>query len=77
MNGFIGKHNPLYGVCGVPGKGKNGADPWTESEFYGRAVPEFATNLRHWERYGIVRDSCVEIGCGGGRMTRCLQTVFS
>ncbi len=72
-----GNQDPLYGVCGVLGKSKTNRDPWEEADFYGRAIPEFATNLRHWEMYGMVRESCVEIGCGAGRMTSCLQSVFS
>ena len=74
---YWGQHDPFYGVCSVLGKSKTNANPWTETDFYERAIPEFATNLRHWEQYGIVRESCVEIGCGAGRMTRCLQSVFS
>ena len=42
-----------------------------------RAILTFESILRHWEEYVVVRDSCVEIGCGVGRVTRCLQSVFS
>jgi ubiquinone/menaquinone biosynthesis C-methylase UbiE len=74
---YWGERDPLYGVLSVPGRSKTNANPWTEREFYEQAIPEFATNLRHWEQYGLVRESCVEVGCGAGRMTRCLQTVFA
>jgi SAM-dependent methyltransferase len=66
----------MYGVLSVQGRGKAHSNPWTTSDFYDQAVPEFATNLRHWEQYGLINDSCVEVGCGAGRMTRRLQTVF-
>ncbi len=72
-----GYRDPLYGVCSILGKSRSNPDPWTEQDFYDRAMPEFQTNFRHWEQYGVVRESCVEIGCGAGRMTRCLQKVFS
>src|SRR6202035_2651796 len=73
---YWGDVDPLYGVVSLLGKSKTNADPWTEEDFYERGIPTFESTLRHWEEYGIVRDSCVEIGCGVGRMTRCLQSVF-
>ena len=71
-----GEHDPLYGVMSVLGKSRTNKSPWTEDDFYASATSEFAVNFRNWERYGVVRDAVVEIGCGAGRMTRCLQTVF-
>jgi ubiquinone/menaquinone biosynthesis C-methylase UbiE len=73
---YWGQRDPLYGVLSVHGKSKTNASPWTEEEFYAQAIPEFAVNLRHWNSYGLVPEACVEIGCGAGRMTRRLQTVF-
>ena len=73
---YWGDTDPMYGVLSVLGKSKTNAKPWTEEEFYAQAKDEFATNLKHWRQYGIVPESCVEIGCGAGRMTRCLQEVF-
>jgi SAM-dependent methyltransferase len=72
-----GQTDPLYGVCSVLGKSRSNREPWTEEAFYATAVEEFATNLRHWTQYGLVAESCVEIGCGAGRMTRRLETTFS
>jgi ubiquinone/menaquinone biosynthesis C-methylase UbiE len=74
---YWGDSDPFYGVLSVPGKNTRDADPWKEEEFYAQAIPEFAVNLRHWESYGLIPEACVEIGCGAGRMTRCLQTVFA
>jgi SAM-dependent methyltransferase len=74
---YWGDSDPFYGVLSVPGKNTRDADPWKEEEFYAQAIPEFAVNLRHWESYGLVPEACVEIGCGAGRMTRRLQTVFA
>src|SRR6266508_3870877 len=59
-----GQTDPLYGVCSVLGKSRSNREPWTEEAFYATAVEEFATNLRHWKQYGLVAESCVEIGCG-------------
>ena len=74
---YWGERDPLYGVLSVAGKSRSNENPWTEEEFYQQAIPEFETNFQHWEQYGVVRESCVEVGSGAGRMTRCLQSVFS
>jgi SAM-dependent methyltransferase len=73
---YWGEVDPLFGVCSLQGKSRTNRDPWNEDDFYAQAKEEFATNLKHWRQYGMVTESCVEIGCGAGRMTRCLQDVF-
>jgi ubiquinone/menaquinone biosynthesis C-methylase UbiE len=73
---YWGVVDALYGVCSVLGKSRTNRSPWTEDDFYRAGAEEFATNLRHWNEYGRVATSCVEIGCGVGRMTSRLQQVF-
>src|SRR5215813_11597829 len=73
---YWGKTDPLYGVSSVLGKSKTNEDPWTDEEFYSRGEPDWRDCIHHWEHYGVNPDSCVEVGCGAGRLTRCLQTYF-
>lgn len=74
---FWGKWDPLYGVSSVAGKGRLAGTPWTDEEFYSRSQPEWEMMLKQWRSYGLDTSSCVEIGCGAGRMTTCLQKTFS
>ncbi|MGH9904954.1 MAG: class I SAM-dependent methyltransferase, partial [Pyrinomonadaceae bacterium] len=73
---YWGQTDPLYGVSSVLGKSKTNENPWTDEEFYSRGEPDWRDCLHHWEHYGVKRDSCLEVGCGAGRLTRCLQTYF-
>src|SRR5215210_3122690 len=68
--------DPLYGVSTVAGRERNGARPWTLPEFYAAGETAWAVWLRHWEQYGRRPDSCLEIGCGAGRITRQLVQSF-
>ena len=71
-----GKADPLFGVAAWRGKRKDGPAPWTEGEFLATGAEEWEGYRRYWERYGVDRDVCVEIGCGAGRMTRPLAHYF-
>ena len=73
---FWGKTDPLWGVASHRGWERTGANPWTDAEFYQTGEAEWAVFRRRWERFGFDRESCLEIGCGAGRMTRALATTF-
>jgi ubiquinone/menaquinone biosynthesis C-methylase UbiE len=66
--------DPLYDIAAVPGKrGK-----WTTDDFYALGVADWAEFRRHWEHYspGGISGTCLEIGCGAGRMTTALAPDF-
>jgi ubiquinone/menaquinone biosynthesis C-methylase UbiE len=68
--------DPLWGVASWPGKEKSGVSPWTEEEFYELGESDWRDSLGQWQQYGIHTESCIEVGCGAGRMTRQLATSF-
>jgi ubiquinone/menaquinone biosynthesis C-methylase UbiE len=71
-----GKDDPLWGVASWANKQKGGASPWTEEEFYRLGESDWQDFLGHWRQYGINTQSCLEIGCGAGRITRQLARSF-
>jgi ubiquinone/menaquinone biosynthesis C-methylase UbiE len=71
-----GKADPLWAVAAKPDKQKDGPKPWTEQEFYALGESDWQDFLYHWRQYGINTQSCLEIGCGAGRMTRQLARSF-
>jgi len=71
-----GKDDPLFGVAAWAGKEKAGASPWTEEEFYAVGESDWHDFLRHWQHYGVSKLSCLEIGCGAGRLTKQLALSF-
>ena len=73
---FWGKHDPLWGVASHPGRERTGANPWNDQDFYRTGLADWQGFLRRWERFGLERESCVEIGCGAGRLTKALATTF-
>ena len=70
------KVDPLFGVATLPGREKTGANPWTEQDFYDYGKLIWSEYLPVWQQYGQNPESCVEIGCGAGRMTRQLAAHF-
>lgn len=71
-----GQMDPLYAVATCPERNKDGLTPWSDSAFYALGKPDWEDFRARWEQYGLDRDSCVEIGCGAGRMTRQLVEDF-
>src|SRR5690242_16045210 len=72
-----GKRDPLWGVASHKGREKDGANPWTDDEFY--ALGEDWTRIyeRAWRtRGGTFGGTVVEIGCGAGRITQMLAHAF-
>jgi ubiquinone/menaquinone biosynthesis C-methylase UbiE len=74
---YWGRVDPLYGVSTVVGKSKSSSSPWTDEEFYSKGELDWPDFQHHWQHYGLNPDSCLEVGCGAGRMTRCLQKYFT
>ena len=71
-----GKDDPFYGVSSCQDREKAGAFPWTVEDFYEYGRRVWAEVSPHWDRYGCVRNTCVEVGCGAGRLTKQLATEF-
>jgi ubiquinone/menaquinone biosynthesis C-methylase UbiE len=71
-----GAVDPLWGVSSWPGKTRADKNPWADEEFYALGESDWSDFVRHWERYGLEKSSCVEIGCGAGRITAHLVRDF-
>ena len=71
-----GRMDPLWSVASWDGKQRNGPSPWTPGELLALGAADFRDVLRHWRHFGMTPGTCVEIGCGAGRMTTQLVTVF-
>ncbi len=72
-----GKHDPLWAVASWANKHKGGTSPWTEEEFYRLGESDWQSFLAHWRQYGLSTQSCLEIGCGAGRITKQLAKAFN
>jgi SAM-dependent methyltransferase len=63
----------LYHVLGWPGK----EGRWTEEEFYATGVSDWEDFERHWLHFEpSLGGTCVEIGCGVGRLSAPLAGTF-
>lgn len=71
-----GKADPLWSVASWPGRQAGGASPWTPEDFINLGVSDFGDIRAHWDHFGLQPGTCVEIGCGAGRMTKPLLSVF-
>jgi len=71
-----GIYDPLWGVAAWTGKNKDGANPWTENEFYKLGESDWEDFSAQWEQFGVNRNSVLEIGCGAGRITMPLAKYF-
>jgi ubiquinone/menaquinone biosynthesis C-methylase UbiE len=71
-----GEIDPLFGVASWQDKGLGGSAPWTDQEFYQLGESDWDDFAGHWEMYGVGRESCLEIGCGAGRITMQLAQYF-
>jgi ubiquinone/menaquinone biosynthesis C-methylase UbiE len=69
----LARLDPLYVVAAWPGR--RGA--WTPEDFYAVGDSDVADAVARWRRYEpSLQGTCVEVGCGAGRMTRSLTGVF-
>ena len=64
-----GKEDPLWSVASWPGRQKTGPNPWSRDDFYALGKSDWNDFRLRWRRYGLETRSCVEIGCGAGRIT--------
>jgi len=71
-----GEIDPLFGVASWQSKERDGAHPWTDKEFFQLGESDWKDFAKHWELYGVNRESCLEIGCGAGRLTMQLVSYF-
>ncbi len=71
-----GKLDPLYAVATAQGKAKSDSDPWSDNAFFQSGQQAWQLFRRHWQGYGLVRETCLEIGCGAGRLTKWLADDF-
>lgn len=72
-----GKEDPLWAVSTWPGKERNGPDPWSSEELDALGKSDWSDFRTRWERYGVIKASCLEIGCGVGRITAHLGQDFA
>lgn len=72
-----GEIDPLFGVATWQNKERDGSNPWTDRDFYQLGESDWKDFARHWEMYGVNRKSCLEIGCGAGRITMQLASYFN
>jgi SAM-dependent methyltransferase len=72
-----GKKDPLFGVASWQGAQRGGDAAWTDEAFYELGRADWEVFERHWQRYGLDGSSCLEIGCGAGRITRHLAGTFA
>jgi len=71
-----GELDPLFGVSSWRNKNKEGTNPWTNEDFYKLGESDWIDFRRRWEKYGVNNESCIEIGCGAGRITMQLASYF-
>jgi len=71
-----GRDDPLWAAASWLDKQKDGASPWTEEEFYALGESDWHDFFAQWRQYGLSTESCLEIGCGPGRITRSLARCF-
>jgi len=71
-----GQRDPLFAVASWKGREKDGVDPWTPTDFYALGASDWEDFAPHWRQYGWDTDSCLEIGCGTGRITSPLARHF-
>jgi len=71
-----GDADPLWGVATWKGRRRGESDAWQDAEFYRFGASDWSDFVRRWERFGLDKTSCVEIGCGAGRITASLVHDF-
>lgn len=70
------KHDPLFAIATCAERNKDGAAPWSDADFYALGKSDWDDFHAKWRQYGLKYDSCAEIGCGAGRITKQLGKVF-
>lgn len=67
----------MYAVATWQGREHDGPNPWTIDDLRAAGRSDCSDIMRHWNHYGrIDGGTCVEIGCGSGRLTSALIEHF-
>lgn len=72
-----GKTDPFWAVSTWKDKEVTGSEPWTANEFYAYGAKDWADFQEQLRQYGYQSGSCLEIGCGAGRLTKHLAATFN
>ena len=72
-----GEVDPLWAVASWAGKEARSESAWTEEEFFALGRQDWTDFVSHWRRYGVTPGSCVEVGCGAGRLTAPMSEFFA
>jgi ubiquinone/menaquinone biosynthesis C-methylase UbiE len=72
-----GELDPLWAVASWPDRQKGRLSEWTDDDFYDTGKSDWADFLRQWEQYGLTKNTCLEVGCGAGRITKHLAHSFA
>jgi ubiquinone/menaquinone biosynthesis C-methylase UbiE len=71
-----GKQDPLYGVASWSGRERDGANPWTDDEFYALGADWLDFKVAWQRTVGYSAGTVLEVGSGAGRITRMLAETF-
>jgi SAM-dependent methyltransferase len=71
-----GEADPLWGVATFKGKRRGEGGAWQDVDFYRFGASDWSEFVLRWERFGLDKTSCVEVGCGAGRITASLVRDF-
>lgn len=71
-----GRKDPLFGTVPCAGSEQTGESPWNDKDYYETGESGWRDFQAHWRRYGVDKRSCLEIGCGAGRITMPLAKFF-
>jgi ubiquinone/menaquinone biosynthesis C-methylase UbiE len=63
-------------VATAPGAERDGKTPWSAQEFYATGELDWQEFYARWREFGVGKETCLEIGCGAGRITRSLAGSF-
>jgi ubiquinone/menaquinone biosynthesis C-methylase UbiE len=69
----LAQDDPFYAVAAWPGK-EGGR--WSAEDFYAAGLDEWKDFRRVWSGYAPFGGTCIEIGCGAGRITQGLMEDF-
>lgn len=74
---FWGRYDPMWAVATWEGRQRDGLRPWTIDDFRAAGQSDCADIMRQWNQYGRMEGgTCIEIGCGSGRLTSALVEHF-
>lgn len=66
----------MWGVATWDDKERYRPDPWTNEDFYKLGISDWQDFIAQWRVYGVCNHSCIEIGCGAGRITMHMAKFF-